>query len=352
MNANRIRTANSFNDFIKYTNSFSNGDMIWYRGHADKDYLLLPTLYRNKKVDFSKNLKTCYNGIHYAEDMRIQQYYAKNYQFIKNNGVNTTEWLGMAQHFGISTRFLDWSTSAIHALIFALDQYFDSKAEAKTKLPCVWLLKPQLMNQRIIQDIVHDHNLHKDFINLLNINDPIKKRRLIKFFTKISNDANIKNVLHQSNPANNWQNLDYIYDLAYFDRLLKGIKNDSVFDYKNSVNPLFLILAKAYIDGNTMNNSILESMPLAIIHPLNSDRITSQKGVFTIFPFPTEKEYIKNNSTDYMRMDLNKNMKGLLCKIEIADPYRVSEELKTLGIRKTWLFYEQDYISRDIENGL
>lgn len=351
MKANRIRIANSFSDFIEYTNSFSNGDMLWYRGHANKDYVLLPTLYRNKVVDFAKNLDSCYNSIHYAEDMRIQQYYAKNYQFIKDNGVNTTEWLGMAQHFGISTRFLDWSTSAIHSLVFALDQYFDSKTEAKTKLPCVWLLKPQLMNKQIIENIVHNEALHKEYIELLDIDEQVKDK-LKKFFKNISKDNDIENVLYKSNPSNNWQNLDYIYDLAYFDRLLKIVKNNSDINYNQSVNPLFLILAKAYIDGNTMGDSKLESIPLAIIHPLNSNRITSQRGVFTIFPFPTKRRYEKNNNTDYMRMDLNESLKGLLCKIEIADPYRMSEELKTLGVRKTWLFYEQDYISRDIENGL
>ncbi len=325
--------------------------MLWYRGHEDQNYKLLPSLYRNTVVDF--NGDKGYNSIHYAEDVRMQQYYARNYQFIKDNGINTIEWLGIAQHFGIKTRFLDWSTSAIHALIFSLDQYFDINAKPSTKIPCVWLLKPQLVNKHIIESTLDNID---DLINYINntsqSNDETKT--ILSLINDIKNNRNtIKNVFQESNPQNNWQSLDYIYDLAYFDRILEIAKSNPKLAFsENVLNPIYYILAKAYIDGDTFGNQTLSSTPLAIIHPINNERIKSQNGVFTIFPFPSKRIYDKKNKLENMKMELNNEIKGTLCKIVLTNPYGISEELKTLGVRKSWLFYEQDYISREIENSL
>ena len=350
---NHFYRINDLKDFIKFTRVFSNGDTIWYRGHADRSYSLLPSLYRGKTIDFSNiNTDTGYTSIHYAEDVRIQQYYAKNYDFIKNNGINTTEWLGMAQHFGIYTRFLDWSTSAFHSLVFALDHYFDSTVDVKKHLPCIWLLKPQVMNKKIIEQISTNDDIHNRYVNRLN-NISMCDKTKIKEYLKQAADASHNNVFLQSNPSNDWDGMDYIYDLAYFDRLLKRFESDSVASLcKGTINPWFLIMADAYINGISFGDKLLSKTPLAIIHPLNSSRINAQKGVFTIFPFPTKCEYEKNNNIDYMKMEFNPELKGMLCKMEITNPYLISKELKMLGVRKTWLFNEPDYISREIESGL
>ena len=258
----------------------------------------------------------------------------------------------MAQHFGIYTRFLDWSTSAFHALVFALDHYFDSTVDEKKHLPCIWLLKPQLMNKKIIESIASNEKLHEEYIKRFHKLTDKEINKIKDYLITASNNVN-NHVFLQSNPSNNWRGIDYIYDLAYFDRLLKKFENDSLSSLcHSSINPWFLIMAHAYINGDSFGDELLSKTPLAIIHPLNSNRINAQKGVFTIFPFPTKAEYEKNNSIDYMKMEYNPRLKGMLCKIEISNPHLISNELKMLGIRKTWLFNEPDYISREIENGL
>lgn len=44
-----------------------------------------------------------------------------------------------------------------------------------------------------------------------------------------------------------------------------------------------------YIEGMAVGNNVLDSVPLAAIHPLNNERIREQRGLFTLFPFPSKK---------------------------------------------------------------
>lgn len=350
MTMNESYSVSSLADYMDKIVEFSRGDILWYRGHADTHFTLLPTAYRNTVMDFGEKNS---NSVHLSESMRMQQYYAKNYMFIKENGVNATEWLGSAQHYQIRTRFLDWSTSAIHSLIFALEKYFDPLAENVKGIPCVWLLKPQKMNKRIAESILETLDFHKRDTKLR------EKRKLPDAFWELLADKKDDNryLFLSDNPQNGRQHMDYIYNLAYFERYLDLARMD--FDRafsEHKINPLFYIMARAYIEGDCFGNEMLKSTPLAVIHPLNSNRIQMQNGVFTVFPFPDEHLY-KNNkkddgSVDYMCMEYNGKICGTLGKIELREPERISRELRTIGVRRSWLYFEQEQISREIESGL
>ena len=162
-----------------------------------------------------------------------------------------------------------------------------------------------------------------------------------------------KKIFVESNPNNNWRHLDYIYNPAYFDKLIEAAKTNPRLAFSgHTINPLFYLLANAYIEGDSMESDILMTTPLAIIHPINNERIRSQHGVFTLFPFPSHRLYTSYNNLDYFKMENNSKIKGTLCKINILFPKKISEELKVLGTHKSWLFYEQDRISQEIESGL
>jgi hypothetical protein len=353
MEFNRQFNVHTLEELISSIIEFADGDMVWFRGHENSEYSLLPTLYRNKTVDFIDENKN-YNSIHYAEDMRMQQYYAKNYPFIKDSGKNKTEWLGMAQHFGINTRFFDWSTSAFHSLVFALNQFFDSNESRNTAIPCLWILKPQKLNKIIIDEITcNATKMARRIIDNLSVSAEEIKSILALFDMLEKNYDQYKKIFVESNPNNNWRHLDYIYNPAYFDKLIEAAKTNPRLAFSgHTINPLFYLLANAYIEGDSMESDILMTTPLAIIHPINNERIRSQHGVFTLFPFPSHRLYTSYNNLDYFKMENNSKIKGTLCKINILFPKKISEELKVLGTHKSWLFYEQDRISQEIESGL
>lgn len=357
MDLNREYEINSLSEYINKAKEFSAGDMLWYRGQESYKYHLLPNLYRGSVADFSQNGQ--YNSIHLAEDMRIQQYYATNYSFIKGSGINTTEWLGMAQHFGLKTRFLDWSTSALHALMFALEKFADKKAvDEQTKIPCVWALKPQKMNKRIVDELINQSSsLFDDMRKDAQSKDELDALLNLDKAVKNNNDT-YKYIFKESNPKNQWGKMDYLYDLAYFDRLLDKVNSNPKLAFSGDVvNPIFYFLARIYIDGRKAEGC-LGCTPLAVIHPLNSERIKEQRGVFTVFPFPHKASndskdakdvYDEKSKFEYMRMEHNSYITGNLCKLVLKKPKRILEELQNLGVNRSWLYFEPDKITAEIE---
>lgn len=53
-----------------------------------------------------------------------------------------------------------------------------------------------------------------------------------------------------------------------------------------------------------------------------------------------------------MRMEFNSYIKGTLGKILLQRPEKISRELRMIGVHRSWLYFEQEQISREIESGL
>lgn len=342
-----IYEVSTLEEYVNKIQAFGSRDgMLWYRGHGSVEYTLLPLLYRKRDVMFSDKR---YDSIRYAEDMRIQNYMAKNYPFFKDYSMNRTEAIGMSQHFGAHTRFLDWSTSAFHSLIFALDQFFDDKAKKRTVFPCIWVLKPQLMNKRLIERAFSNANINaieqqiKKYPNWSN--DAIQQ---LKHFLSRMNEQSYRSI-YTEGVASKDSHLDYIYNLSFFNDILES-PNLSSWIGDDVLNPVFYFLAKAYIEGITFQNYYFESFPLAVWHPLNNERIKVQNAAFTVFPFPDSRAQ-NTNKLEHFAMEKNKELVGTLCKIVLVDPPKISDELKKMGAHKSWIYYEQDRVTSEIESG-
>jgi hypothetical protein len=104
----------------------------WFRGHADKAWSLKPSIFRHKDLielerDINRDFKL-YSRLY------LEQTYPKD-EF---------EWLFLMQHYGLPTRLLDWSESALIGLFFAVSEFQDS-ANGK-----VWILNPREYNSLIL----------------------------------------------------------------------------------------------------------------------------------------------------------------------------------------------------------
>lgn len=110
----------------------------WFRGHENKDYQLVPSIYRKTPTLCSVNK---------CEERLRTHFIARTLHMMGNQRpINDMEWLSVMQHYRLATRLLDWTERAEVAFLFAVEKYFMHEKHNRDILPCVWVLKPLGLN--------------------------------------------------------------------------------------------------------------------------------------------------------------------------------------------------------------
>ena len=108
----------------------SNESGLWYRGHTEKTWELLPKFYREVENPTIRD----------EDDIR-EGFVIRAPHLTSEKPQNEWEWYFLMQHYGAPTRPLDWTDGALIALYFAVRDnpgYQDA---------AVWLLDPWEMNK-------------------------------------------------------------------------------------------------------------------------------------------------------------------------------------------------------------
>ena len=100
--------------------------LLWYRGHAENTWTLLPGYQRLKKPP--------------PESVLINRFKQNANLLLEHRPKSDFEWLFMMQHDGVPTRLLDWTESPLVALYFAVNSH-------EKKPGTVWVLDPVKLNQ-------------------------------------------------------------------------------------------------------------------------------------------------------------------------------------------------------------
>lgn len=112
------------------------GEIIWFRGHYNLQWSLLPTLLRTR---------TQIASVMAGEDLAIKVFQQNAKTILNNTPGNLMELLFWMQHHGAPTRLLDWSESPLVALYFAThDEHISEDLDG-----AIWFLNPIELNKNI-----------------------------------------------------------------------------------------------------------------------------------------------------------------------------------------------------------
>lgn len=135
------RNVQSISEYVEHVTTVSSnwGDedsfiTPWFRGIGNGDtYKLLPGLYRASDIN------------HLHEERKIRGAFASRalpYLSFPHQRA-PWEWYFLMQHYGVPTRLLDWTESALVALYFAIA----ARKPGQTAYPAVWVLDPFALNR-------------------------------------------------------------------------------------------------------------------------------------------------------------------------------------------------------------
>lgn len=223
----------------------------WFRGVQNSSYSLVPRLYRPE----------CKTILHWDKEGEIRldfKRHAWSYLPITAREPDD-EWerYFLMQHYGLPTRLLDWSESALVALYFAVQDPFGSN---RGKDAAVWVLDPYELNYRVV----------KQHIEMFRPGDQKIERYLP--------------------------------------------------------------------DPKKHPSRHLPELPIALEAPFHSERISAQRGVFTL------------HGKSHRALETYKGFKRYLIKIEVigdAVP-KLKEQLRTAGISEARVFPDLEHLCRDL----
>lgn len=140
---------NSLEEYLRFVKSYykKNKGELWYRGHNSNQWKLKPNLYRDAKMITGSNNEITvlkYNFVNFKDEFSELKKEIIDKHLFDISELNDFQIMFIAQHYGLLTPILDWTTDPLVALFFALDEY--TFKEEEEEFPVIYILKPGLCN--------------------------------------------------------------------------------------------------------------------------------------------------------------------------------------------------------------
>jgi hypothetical protein len=116
-----------------------------FRGHGSSEWALIPSIARLNPKELSVRHYDGWRGIEKHLLMEFKKYALRH---IDREPTSQIEWMIHAQHHGVPTRLLDWSTNPLKALYFAIEntEHDDKNGKVYVFTPRSWSPSPDLVD--------------------------------------------------------------------------------------------------------------------------------------------------------------------------------------------------------------
>lgn len=134
--------------FIDYVLETSRGRSPLYRGHSDKDYDLIPSLGRHI---FHPDKSLCDPDYLRGRELEsLAEFRGESVPFINDRNRTMLDVMVLAQHHGVPTRLMDWTTNPLVALYFAVRSVNQSTDGVVYIAPPAPLLPREVANGEVL----------------------------------------------------------------------------------------------------------------------------------------------------------------------------------------------------------
>jgi hypothetical protein len=124
------QTIHSLGELIEVIGGLKSQEVLWYRGHENQDWELIPSVQREEYAGKEQYLA---NDFYMKASVTLRD---------KPDFRNYSAWLSIMRHYGLPTRLLDWSRSPLIAAYFAVENWnMQSDVDG-----CIWILSPSKLN--------------------------------------------------------------------------------------------------------------------------------------------------------------------------------------------------------------
>ena len=341
-----INSVSDLSQILQALGEPKEGHTRFFRGHADKDWQMLPSIYRAKHLIENED-KIIKDALIYCPD-----------DFAPSDTL--FEKLVKLQHYGYSTRLLDLTTNALVALYFAAQSYKEKKlySDEYSKLKDGELIILDIPSQEIkyvdsdtvailsaiaLQQSKFDYFKCIEEVNIIAISEI--SRKMMDEMIIHAQRANIIEIFEKQQPDSKglWDNYDP--NICYSNITFSEERKIAFNNHKEITSLLHDIQVdkpsfRPLIDFNDLQRI------LCVRAKSNNVRISRQQGCFLLFGIngiklkPAPDTILK----EWQRFVPNSQ------KIIVKNKAAIMEELKSFGISKRTLFPELEAQATEIMN--